>query len=111
MIQHQMPPDTREREKIIGGLLDLGQLLWLLLGAGLYGIFLFTFFSMLGGFSFVIGLPILASGVPFAFKKINNLTLFQYLRLKRRYKRKIKGFVNFGGVSFPTDDELKNGRG
>lgn len=111
MIQHQMPPDTREREKIIGGLLDLGQLLWMLLGAGFFGIFLFIFFPLLGMFSLILGLPFLIVGLCFAFKKVNNLTLFQYLKLKREYKHKVKGFANFGGISFPTDDEMKHGRG
>lgn len=108
---YQMPPDTREKEKIIGGLLTMGQLLWILVGVGIYGIFLFTFFSVLKFAALVLGLPLLAIGVPFAFVKKEELPLFRYLVLKRAYKKKVKGFVNYGGVSYSTDDELVNGRG
>lgn len=88
MHRHALPSDTKGAEKIIGGILDLYQGLWigipLVLGMGT----IITFYQVLGVFIAVLMVPICFVGVPFAFFKKEDLTLFQYLRLYYQSKKK-----------------------
>jgi len=93
---YDMPPDTREREKIVGGIFDLYQLAWIAGGAVLYAfhaIIMFRFFSYL---SLVVGLVFIVWGFVFAIKKKDDLPYPRYLWLKFKHKRKTKYFVNAG---------------
>lgn len=96
MGNYTVPPDTKEKEKIVGGLLYLSQAFWLVLGFIIGGTAFILLYGVIGGaFSIVIGI-ILAGGigVPFAFYKKEELTLFQYLRLKHKFKRRIQKLPN-----------------
>lgn len=91
-----IPPDMREKEKIVGGLLDINQLLWII-GGGVLGAIMF-------GTSFLIlNLPILsiilaiigvALSLPFVFYKKNDLTLYQHLKYSYEFKTKVKELPN-----------------
>lgn len=89
-----MPPDISEKEKVIGGLLTLGQGLWIALGIGLYlgsGALLHFIF---GYFSFVISIPWIIAGAVFALKRKYEMDLFTYLKYKYKYKKKNKFLPN-----------------
>lgn len=83
---YKIPPDVKEKEKVIGGYLTLIEFLWLLGGLG-SGLFLFVIFWLLtsslfvGLFFFILG-PALAA--PFAFYKKKDLALFDYLKFRRQ---------------------------
>lgn len=91
-----IPPDMREKEKIVGGLLDINQLLWIV-GGGVLGAVMF-------GTSFLIlQLPILsiilaiigiALSLPFVFYKKNDLSLFLFLKYSYEFKTKVKELPN-----------------
>lgn len=100
MSSYTVPPDTREKEKIVGGLLYLSQAFWLLLGFVIGGSVFILLYNLIGGaFSFGLGVIIAgAIGVPFAFYKKEDLTLFQYLRLKRAFKKKAQKLPNQRGI-------------
>lgn len=96
MGMYQIPPDVKEKEKVIGGILNLVQFLWLLGGLGL-ALLLFLATSGITG-SLIVGLisALLGIGVslPFAFYKKRDLSFFQYLKFKRRLKNKNVCLVN-----------------
>lgn len=83
---YKIPPDVKEKEKVIGGYLTLLQFMWLLGGLA-SGLFLFVIFWLLTN-SLFIGLFFFLSGVglsaPFAFYKKKDLALFDFLRYRRR---------------------------
>jgi len=90
MSMYTIPADTKEKEKVIGGYLTTVQFFWLL-GGLVLGLGLFVlFFGMTG--SLFIGLFFLLIGlglsIPFVFVKKKELTLFQYLKYKRRLKKR-----------------------
>lgn len=91
-----IPPDMREKEKIVGGLLDINQLLWII-GGGVIGA------TMFGGSYLILQIPILsiilaiigvALSLPFVFYKKNDLTLFQFLKFSYEFKTKVKELPN-----------------
>lgn len=92
---YYVPPDMNEKEKIIGGILTMGQFLWLLAG-GIIGVLIFiSTFNKIGKvFSLIISIPFLLLGTPFAFYKVNDLSLFEYLQRKRKFNNKNKYLVN-----------------
>ncbi|MBQ3420511.1 MAG: PrgI family protein [Romboutsia sp.] len=68
---HNVPADVREKEKIVGGLLTIGQFAWVLAGfllglASLAGTFLLTKSLWL---SIPVGAMFSLTGLPFAFFK------------------------------------------
>ena len=79
---YKMPSDTREKEKAIGGILTLAQGGWIGGGvvSGLMG-FVITF-TTIESFPFSVFLFLLGIGffTPFAFVKVKELSLFEYLR-------------------------------
>lgn len=89
-MRHELPADVKGREKIIGGLLDIVQGMWLIgfliLGVGVFLIF----YPVLNLFAVIFGLPIALMGIPLAFYKKEELTLFNYLLLKYQFKHKQK---------------------
>lgn len=91
---YQMSADTRDKEKIIGGILTVNQLLWILTGVGLYALFVFITYSLLYVFAFIIFLPFIALGLIVAFKKVNGIPLARYILLKIKYKTITKKYIN-----------------
>lgn len=91
MTQWKVPPDTSQKEKIVGGVLTAVQLLWMILGLGIAaGLALLLGSSGMGIVGVVIGLIIgLAFGCFFSFFKKEGLPIFTYFRLNVKHKRKI----------------------
>lgn len=93
---YNVPADVREKEKIIGGLLTIGQFCWIVGGfvlglASLAGIYLITKSFILAG---PIGIMFACSGLPFAFYKKNGVDLPVYLVRKARFKKKNHKLIN-----------------
>ena len=93
---HYIPPDTSEEEKIVGGILTKTQLIWIILGAGIGIIFALVGYALIGIIGFILVFPPIGYGIYFATKKVENMTLFQYLIYKHRYKKKTKIYINKG---------------
>jgi|GEM_PF-6798491 len=91
---YKVPPDIRIKEKVIGGILTLAQAGWiaggLVLGLILF-LITFTLSKFLAVSLFIISTAI---GLPFAFYKKEQLTLFQYLKYKHQFKKKSKFIIN-----------------
>lgn len=91
-----VPADVREKEKIIGGLLTIGQFGWCVAG------FLIGLASFAGTFllirsmaiSAMIGIPLAFSGLPFAFYKKNGVPLPIYIVRKIQFKSKTHKLPN-----------------
>lgn len=93
---YQVPPNTAEKEKAVGGILTFAQFGWLILGLIICLIvfaivFLLTRDKVIG---VIFGAPFLLVGVPFAFYKKYEMTLFKYLKLNKIFKRKTKQLIN-----------------
>lgn len=96
MNMYQVPPDTKEKEKVIGGLFDWGQFFWFLAGAGIgIGVF-FTVFTVTGIpiLAGILGLMGITTTLPFVFVKKKGMTLFSYLYYKRKLKKEKANLVN-----------------
>lgn len=93
-MNYRVPADIKEKEKIIGGVLDLGQFLWCLLGIGAG----FLVFALLSPFmKFFAALPaLIAIGAfaPFVFYKVDEVPLPTYLKRKREFNKKTKYLPN-----------------
>jgi hypothetical protein len=93
---YNVPADVREKEKIIGGLLTLGQFLWIaggfLLGlAALAGIYMTTKTFVL---AVPVGIMFATTGLPFAFYKKNGVELPVYIIRKIKFNRKTHKLIN-----------------
>lgn len=93
---HNVPADTREKEKIIGGLLTIGQFIWILGGfllglASLAGVYLLTGTFVIAA---PVGIMFTCSGLPFAFYKKNGVPLPVYLVRKSKFKKKNHKLIN-----------------
>lgn len=91
-----MPPDTNEEEKIIGGYINLHQTIWLVGGAGIGAVFTIIFFRIVGAVALICLVPPIAVGAIFAFTMKEDMTLFKYLRYKRRFKKSSHYYINYG---------------
>lgn len=87
---YKIPADTKEKEKVIGGVITMEQFLWL--GGGLVigllmfiGAWVITTNIFVGLFFFVAGI---AMALPFAFYKKKHLTFFNYLKYKRQLTKR-----------------------
>lgn len=96
MQKYYPPPDMDEKIKIVGGILTLQQGGWLALGFIIaMGFMLLTHKFLWLPISFIIGVGLGAAvGGPFAFKKVHDLTLYRYLVLKQKDKKKVKHLPN-----------------
>lgn len=109
MAIYQVPPDTSAKEKIVGGILDWGQLIWVSVGV-VIGLIVGNFFRMLGGgmVGMVIGfIPGAAFAIVFAFVKIHELSVFNYLKYKKKHKQKTKKLPNIRLDGLEKED-IKN---
>lgn len=92
----EIPPNTAEEEKAIGGVLTFVQFFWLLGGAVL-GLLVFLLIFLLTKVHMVaIPFAIITalSGLPFAFYKKKEMTFFEYLKRKSKFKKKSKELIN-----------------
>lgn len=96
MAQYQVPPDTKEKEKVIGGLLNWVQFFWLLAGFVLALILAFIAYTLFESviISIVMALIGFGTSVPFALVKRMDMPLFTYLRRKHLLKKKTKNLIN-----------------
>lgn len=93
---YQVPPNTAEKEKAIGGILTFAQFGWLVMGL-IIALIIFVIVMSLTG-SKLIGIiacaPFLLIGVPFAFYKKYEMSLYKYLMLKKTFDGKTKQLIN-----------------
>lgn len=92
MRKYYIPPTIKEKEKIIGGILTLGQFAFLIVGLiiGLaLAIFIFAITKSIE-MAVILFITGLSTGVPFAFYKKNGLTLVQYIKYKKKFIGKEK---------------------
>lgn len=94
--EYKMTPDTREKEKVVGGIFDLSQFMWVILGFGLFLIIGISLYRLIGFFSFILGFPFFVAGFVFAIKKVEDMPYFTYLRYKHKFKHKTKNYFNVG---------------
>lgn len=106
MQYHQVPPDTRDKEKIFGGIFTITQFVFLVIGVvlgAIMGLFFYTITQniIVMAFAFTMGFGVL---LPFAFVKIHkmgDMELFRYLVLKVKFSKRIKHMphinINQGG--------------
>lgn len=94
MSLYTIPPTIKEKEKVIGGVLDLAQAAWLISGAAL-GLVVFLLLApvnkVLGG---IFGVVFATTGVPFAFVKIRGYKILTYLKYKKQFDKKEKYLPN-----------------
>lgn len=93
---YNIPPDIKEKNKMIGGIFTVNQIFWLI-GGGLIGALFFLIFftgtKNLGFSMFFFILGILLS-FPFVFYKKGDLTLWQYLVRKHQFNQKTTRLIN-----------------
>lgn len=96
MALYQVPPDTKEKEKIIGGVLDWTQFFWLLAGFVLGLILAFIAYSITSNIpvAVIFALVGIGSTIPFALIRKLEMPLFTYLSRKRALKKKTKQLIN-----------------
>ena len=93
---YSMPPDTREREKIVGGILDITQLAWIAAGFILYALHAIIMFRFFNWVSLVDGFVFIIWGGFFALHKKDDMPYPRYLRYRLIYKMKTRHFINAG---------------
>lgn len=92
MRKYYIPPTIKEKEKVIGGVLTLGQFMYLIVGLviGLVtGVVLYILTKSIE-IAIVAILAGIGAGIPFAFYKKNGLTLLQYIKYKKIFLKKYK---------------------
>ena len=84
-----------EKEKVIGGILNINQFFWVLGGLGLSAVVFSVSFGIVGGTaSLILAFPFIFAGTPFAFYKKHNLTLFEFITRRKAFKKKTKKLPN-----------------
>lgn len=99
MRAYQASPANNEKEKAVGGIMTFTQLGWILAGVVIGFILFYMFYGIMGFVSIIFAIPFIAIGCVFAFKKKGDLTLFEYIRLKREHKGKTKKLFNNKTIS------------
>lgn len=97
---YSIPPDTREKERIIGGIFTVSQLIFLIIGLIVGSALAILAFKTTKNLVFtLIMLAIgIAPFVPFAFvkiKKMGDIELAQYLLYKYKYRHSQHRFLNY----------------
>ncbi len=93
---YNVPPDSKEKEKSLGGYFTMGQAMWLALGWAIGIIIALVFYSSAPLFGLFVGASIaLAIGGTFAFKKVEGETFYRYLVLRERDRKKTKKLPSF----------------
>ena len=84
-----------EKEKVIGGILNINQFFWVLSGLILGAIVFALSFAIVGGaVALTLGIVCCFTGVPFAIYKKNGLTLFELIKYHLRFRKKTKHLPN-----------------
>ena len=99
MNMYNIPPDIREKEKIIGGIFTLTQLVFLIVGALVGAAVGWILFRITGSpvFSIIVGIIFILPFIPFAFVTIpsmGDIELFQYVLYKYKFSRSQREFPN-----------------
>lgn len=96
MAVYHMPPDTKEKEKIIGGLFTWNQFFWLLGGfaLGMIGFVVIYSLTSVPALSLIMALIGFSLSFPFVFIRRGELTLFEYIVRKHRFKKKSHLLIN-----------------
>ena len=96
MAQYQVPPDTKDKEKVIGGLLNWIQFFWLLAGVVLAMLLAFIgyYFTKTIVISAILAVIGIGSSIPFALVKKLDMPLFTYLLRKRQLSKKSVQLIN-----------------
>ena len=93
---YDVPPDTSEKEKAIGGILTFGQFGWLILGL-VIALVIYLFLYIITRSNVVAGIfavPFATIGIPFAFFKKYEMSLLKYLMTKKKFKEKTHELIN-----------------
>lgn len=93
---YDIPPNTKEEEKAIGGVITFIQFFWLL-GSIVLGLCVYLLFYIFIKMPVVCAIPaiiVAMVGIPFAFVKKKEMTLFTYLKRKIKFKKKNKKLIN-----------------
>lgn len=107
---YSMPPDTNEKEKIVGGLFTIGQAFGMTLGLILG---LIVFFLAYGFFRWLAAIPailIVVLAVYVSVKKVGHYSYIRYLILRKKFDNKIKYYINDGThkrLQFSIPDDKK----
>ena len=93
---YEVPPDTSEKEKAIGGILTFIQFGWLIGGLVIAMLVFLLFYVptrsyLLGG---IFAVPVALIGVPFAFYKKYEMSFITFLLTKRKFDSKTKQLLN-----------------
>lgn len=104
MTQWKVPPDTSQKEKIVGGVLTAVQLMWMILGLGIaagLGLLLGNIMGIVGlVFGVIVGVGF---GCFFCFYKKNGIPIFTYIRLQAKHKKKNQKLIHKQFISNKTD--------
>lgn len=99
MAYYQIPPDINEKEKVIGGVLTVSQLVAIIVFAVLGGVSALIIFRAANKpiLALIVGIIILIPGLYLGFKKehrLGDMEEFEYLMIKRRFKKERKRYPN-----------------
>lgn len=94
MKSYTIPTDTNEKEKIIGGILNINQFFWILAGFILGLITFGVLFFFIGKTAIFFGALVSPAGVPFVVVKKEGLTLYEYMKRNKDFKKKNKILPN-----------------
>ena len=84
---YSVPASTNEKEKIVGGILTLNEVIWVGFGVLVFFIFSLLFFSSLKLFSLLVGLILGSPFAAFGIVKIHGVSLMTYIKRKRAFKK------------------------
>ena len=93
---YNIPPDTSEKEKAIGGVLTFAQFGWLV-GGLVIALIVFLIIKVLTNItvlSVICAFPFALTGLPFAFYTKYEMPLLKYLLEKRKFQSKTKQLIN-----------------
>lgn len=108
MSVYSMPPDTSAKEKLVGGILDMTQLIFLLIGLGIGLGIGFLFKTFFGLFGLILGVVLgVAAGLIFGFVKIKGISLFNYFKYKKKHQKKTKKLPNVRKDGLSKEDFYK----
>lgn len=83
MREYKTPTDISEKEKVVGGILTAGQLIFVLIGIFIMVTIGLSLYTTIGFASFIIGAVLgLPLGIVFSFYKPHKIPLLRYIRLK-----------------------------
>lgn len=95
MREYKMPTDISEKEKIVGGLLTAGQLIFLAIGIGIMVVIGLSLYNVIGKVSFIVGAAIgIPFGIVFSFYKPHKIPLLQYIKLKMARRKNLPKLSN-----------------